>query len=95
MWRSSFSTENRNLHTRESLFELWFLEFLHVELDKSEAFPRDFLECGPDWAQLAGSCAVGVGPAGVGLGGVTGVFFERGRSGITLCMSASEKPAAL
>ncbi len=84
MWRSSFSTENPNLHTCRSLFELWFFEFLHVEVDKSEAFPRGFLEYGLDWAQLAGSGAAGVGLAGVGLGGVTGVFFERGRSGITL-----------
>ena len=84
MSRLSFSTKNPNLHTYRGLFELWFLEFLRVELDKSEAFSRDFFEYGLDWAQLAGSAAAGVGPVGVGLGGVTGVFFGRGRSGITL-----------
>ena len=84
MWRLDFSTKNLDLHTCRSLFEPWFLEFLHVELDKSEDISRDFLECGLDWAQLAGTGAAGVGPAAVGLGGVTGVFFGRGWSGITL-----------
>ena len=52
MWRLNFLTKNPNLHTCRSLFELWFLEFLHVELVKSEVFSRDFLEYGLDWAQL-------------------------------------------
>ncbi len=57
MWRLDFSNKNPNLHTCRSLFERWFLEFLHVELDKSEAISRDFLEDRLDWAQLAGSGA--------------------------------------
>ena len=52
VWRLSFSTESPNLHTRESLFELWFLDFLHVELDESGVFLRGFCEGRLDWAQL-------------------------------------------
>ena len=84
VWRSEFATAKLDLHTYESRFELWFVEFLHVEFDKSVPFLRGFFESGRDRAHKASSGAVKTDTAGVGLGGVTGAFFGRGRSGITL-----------
>ena len=84
MWTSNFSSENSNLHTLGMPSARCFFESPHVEFDKSADFSRSFCERRLSWPQAIASGDAGVGPAGVGLGGVTGGFFGRGRSGITL-----------